>query len=130
MNNIEDNYQQLKPIKKLLNNYEITLNPSNNSLKISIIQNHNLIFYESIFHIDYLQKKFNSKSSIQEIYNLISKLILENQIKIEENENIKIIFLSEEENNIELIVEISIKSLIQRYEKLIKKINTISSKKK
>ena len=133
MNNKEDNYQQLKPIKKLINNYEITLNTSNNSLKISIIQNHNFIFYESIFHIDYLQKKFNSKSSIKEIYNLISKLILENQIKIEENENIKIIFLSEEENNIELIVEISIKSLIQRYEKLIKKIKAIeekSSKKK
>ena len=103
--------------KKKFNEYEIELTINEDNLLNVLIKN-DLYSFESKFSENYLQKQFNTNESINNIYNNICDLIDKREIKIEKyNNNLKLIL---KYNNLygELIIEISLKDLFVKINKL------------
>ena len=105
--------------KRNFNEYEIelTLN-EDRSLNILIQKNTDLYYYESNFSEKFFQQKFNSNDSINNFYNHFCNLIDKKEIKFEKYQNnLKLIF---KYNNLyeELIIEISLKNLLKKINKL------------
>ena len=103
--------------KKKVNEYEIELSINVDGYLNILIKN-DFYYYESNFNEKYLQQKLNSNESINNIYNNICDLIDKREIKIEKyNNNLKLIL---KYNNLygELIIEISLKDLFVKINKL------------
>ena len=112
--NIDNNYSLSK---KKVNEYEIELSINVDGCLNILIKN-DFYYYESNFNEKYLQQKLNSNESINNIYNNICDLIDKREIKIEKyKNNLKLIL---KYNNLygELIIEISLKDLFVKINKL------------
>ncbi len=99
---------------KKYKDYEIELKINEEtSLNILIKKNNDLYFYESNFNENYLQQKFNSNDSINNIYNDICDLIDKKDIEIEENKNNLKLILKYNYSNFILIIEKSYEKLFE-----------------
>ena len=111
-----NNISTIQLIQKTFNQYNIKLIEFINSITIIIQQNNSFNIYESNFNLKYFHsfELFTSNHSINEIIQYISILILQKNVKIEENkENLIFILISNTSPNIELILlkkKINIKS--------------------
>ena len=108
---------QFNRFKREFEQWIIYLYSDLNSITIKIKNFKSNEIYKSTFNLEYLQKLnlLISKENIKEIFDFISNLINEGNIKIKENDNIK--FLLSDKSNIELE--------IKKEENLSQKINKI-----
>ncbi len=98
--NSSDINLEFPSIQKQYNGYEIKLTNSNSSLNILIKNKNDFYCYKSNFDEFYLQEKFKSNISIEDIRDLIDN----KEFKIENNgNNLKLIL-----KNIEFNIEISL----------------------
>ena len=105
---MKNNDSKENSIEIIFNDWKIFINTTNNILKIIIDKYDSNDIYQSSFKLKYLQtlNLFKSKTSINEIFENIYKLIYQNNIKIEENGQ-KLILNSIDELNLEKKEKIS-----------------------
>ena len=118
-------FEQIE-IKRLFNQWEIKLNINLDSLILKFENEFNI--YESSFNLVYLQsfKLLSSNHSMNEMMDCLLNYIDENKIRIEEKEkSLKLIFLSNKNSKIELIINEKNKLCEEIIEKLIKEIKSL-----
>ena len=123
-------FEQIE-IKRLFNQWEIKLNINLDSLILKFENEFNI--YESSFNLVYLQsfKLLSSNHSMNEMMDCLLNYIDENKIRIEEKEkSLKLIFLSNKNSKIELIINEKNKLCEEIMEKIIKEIKFLKEENK